>query len=101
MGDVHLDRVRRVSVCDRQCCGIHQLAGGSVFRRSIFVAALVFGAASYQLQRGTAKILARIVSGPTAGTVTVIKSIGMALFAVETVVIFFVARWVVVDLLFG
>lgn len=67
----------------------------------MFVAALVFGAAAYLLQRGVAKILARMESGPSSGTVTAIKFIGLVLFAVEFVVIFFVARWFVIDLLFS
>ncbi len=61
----------------------------------MFVAAVVFGLAAYLLQRGVAKVLVRIVTAPSASFATTVRAIGVALFVVETVIVFFVARWIV------
>lgn len=64
------------------------------FLVGMFAAAIIFGAAAYGMQRGLAKILAKAITRPTASIARIISMIGIGFFVIETVVIFFVARWV-------
>lgn len=67
----------------------------------MFAAALAFGAIAYLLQRILAMSLAKIVRGPSRGAASAITMIGLVFSAVEAVVIFLVARWIVEDVLFA
>lgn len=71
------------------------------FLVGMFVAALLFGMAAYILQRGMAKMLANTISTPSTGVVAAIQALGLAIFILETVVIFFCAQWIVRQVLFG
>lgn len=65
----------------------------------MFASPVVFGIAAYLIQRGVAKILVRTISTPSAGVAAVVRAIGLALFVAETVVIFLIARWIVISIL--
>lgn len=60
----------------------------------MFAAAIVFGIASYGLQRGLAKVLAMMIGPPSRKVAGVIRGIALALLIAETVLIFFAASWV-------
>ena len=66
----------------------------------MFIAAFVLGVAAYAIQRGVAGVISRMVSYPTGGVATMIQALGMVLLVAEAIAIYFIADWVVSDLLF-
>lgn len=67
------------------------------FVLGMFVAAAVFGNLSYAAVRGVthALIVTKIVTAPTRRAQIALTITGYILFALEAVLIFFVARWTV------
>jgi hypothetical protein len=64
----------------------------------MFAAAVVFGLAAYLIQRGIAKVLVRAIGEPTARTATFVRVIGLMLHFLETVAVFLIARWALLQI---
>jgi hypothetical protein len=58
----------------------------------MFIAELLFGIIFYGLQRGLAKALVRVVSGPSPGVAAGISGLGVVLMIVQVVVVYLAAR---------
>jgi len=64
------------------------------FLVGMFTAAIIFGIAIYGLQRGITKVLVKSIGRPNRNIAGAIRSLGLALLVMETVLIFLAASWV-------
>ena len=70
------------------------------FIAGVFIAAVLFGVIFYWFESRTAKSLAALVDGHSQNAGNPVFLVALVLVAVETVVVFLVASWVVNGLLF-
>lgn len=72
---------------------LFSLSALAFFGIGMFVAALVFGALGYLVQRSLAKFLMTVIKGPSGSATALIGVLGWALFLAETVLVFLAAQW--------